>query len=105
MAQVIGRWEGVPFVAFDAPAMKSVMAAAKVNIFKPMMMVRAWKAQKASDLSGLNFRIADDVVSSHIQGLAGNHLGMVVDLLNVTGGGSQGKEIAGKPSYSRTGRM
>lgn len=91
LAQVVGRWEGVPFVTFNAPAMKSVMAAAKVNIFKPMMMVRTWKAQKASDTSGLNFRIAGDLVSSHFKGIAGEHLGVVVDLPNATGGGAHGK--------------
>lgn len=91
LAQVVGRWEGVPFVTFNAPAMKSVMAMAKVNVLKPMMMVRTWKAQKASDTSGINFRIAGDIVSSHMKGLAGEHLGVVVDLPNATGGGAHGK--------------
>ena len=94
LAQVIGRWEGVPFVTFNAPAMRHVMAVSKINILKPMMMFRTWKSQKADDTSGINFRIAGDPVSIH--GLAGGHLGTVVDLrnaLNQTGMlGSHGKE-------------
>jgi len=56
-----------------------------------MMMVRTLRAQRASDTSGVNFRIAGDVVSSHFKGVAGYHLGMVVDLPNATGGGAYGK--------------
>jgi len=40
-----------------------------------MMMVRTLRAQRASDTSGVNFRIAGDVVSSHFKGVAGYHLG------------------------------
>jgi putative lipase involved disintegration of autophagic bodies len=91
LAQVVGRWEGVPFVTFNAPAMKSTVAASKGNIFKPMMMVRTLRAQKASDTSGLNFRVEGDLVSSHFKGLAGDHLGVIVDIPNATGGGAHGK--------------
>ena len=52
-------------------------------------MVRAWKSQKVSDTRGVNVRIAGDLVSMH--GLAGGHVGMVVDLRNATGGGAHGK--------------
>ena len=89
LAQVVGLWESVPFVTFNAPAVKSVVAAAHVNVFKPMMMVRTWRSKSASDTSGVNFRIAGDPVSIH--GIAGDHIGMVVDLRNATGGGAHGK--------------
>lgn len=89
LAQVAGVWEGVPFVTFNAPAMKHVLKVAKVNILKPQMMLRTRKAQSADETSGVNFRIAGDPVSIH--GLAGGHVGMVVDLRNATGGGAHGK--------------
>lgn len=89
LAQVVGVWEGVPFVTFNAPAMAQVIKAAHVNIFKPQMMLRTWKSKSASDCPGVNFRIAGDLVS--VEGVAGDHVGMVVDLPNATGGGAHGK--------------
>lgn len=89
LAQVVGVWEGVPFVTFNAPAMAHVIKAAHVNIFKPQMMLRTWKSKSAVDCPGVNFRIAGDLVS--VEGLAGDHVGMVVDLPNATGGGAHGK--------------
>ncbi|MES2103404.1 MAG: hypothetical protein V4634_05245 [Pseudomonadota bacterium] len=89
LAQVVGVWENVPFVTFNAPAMAHVIQASHFNLFKPQMMARAWKSQKVSDTRGVNVRIAGDLVSIH--GLAGGHVGMVVDLRNATGGGAHGK--------------
>ena len=89
LAQVVGLWEGVPFVTFNAPAMAHVIKAAHFNVFKPQMMVRTWMSKKGSDSPGVNFRIAGDMVSMH--GIAGGHVGMVVDLRNATGGGAHGK--------------
>lgn len=89
LAQVVGVWEGVPFVTFNAPAMMHVLKAAKYNLAKPQMMMRTRNAQRPEDTAGVNFRIAGDPVSIH--GLAGGHVGMVVDLRNATGGGAHGK--------------
>jgi len=90
LAQVVGLWEEVPFVTFNAPAMKHVIGAAHFNFLKPQMMWRTWKSKSASETSGVNFRIAGDIVSIH--GIAGGHVGMVVDLRNATGGGAHGKD-------------
>ncbi len=79
LAQVVAVWEGVPFVSFNAPAMKLTLQAAQVNIFKPMMMIRTIKAKSASDSSGLNFRIDGDIVSSKV---LGDHVGAIVKLGN-----------------------
>ena len=79
LAQVVAVWEGVPFVSFNAPAMKLTLQAAQVNIFKPMMMIRTIKAKSASDSSGLNFRIDGDLVSCKV---LGDHVGTIVTLGN-----------------------
>ncbi len=98
LAQVIGVWEDVPFVTFNAPAMKHVINAAHGNIVKPMMMARTIKAMSADDAQGVNFRIRglgldgvvrNDKVSSH--GVAGGHVGMVVDLDPKSSTGAHGK--------------
>lgn len=98
LAQVVGVWEQVPFVTFNAPAMKHVLRAAHFNIFKPQMMLRTIKAKSADDTSGVNFRIRGmgsdgvvrtDMVSLH--GLAGGHVGMVVDLPALSSTGAHGK--------------
>ena len=98
LAQAVGVWEEVPFVTFNAPAMKHVMKAANVNVFKPQVMLRTIKAKSADDTSGVNFRIRglgqdgvvrDDPVSVH--GIAGGHVGMVVDLPSASTTGAHGK--------------
>lgn len=98
LAQVVGVWEQVPFVTFNAPAMKHAMKVAHLNIFKPMMMARTIAAQSADDTAGVNFRIRgvgldgeerNDLVSIH--GAAGGHVGMVVDLPAMSSGGAHGK--------------
>ncbi len=88
LAQVAGLWEAVPFVTFNAPAMRQALQAARVNIFKPQMAMRTAKAMAVRDASGLNFRIQGDVVSTS---LAGQHLGTIVTLANTTGMGAHGK--------------
>jgi len=79
LAQVCAVWEGVPFVSFNAPAMKLTLQAAKINIFKPMMMLRTIQSQSPSVTSGLNFRIEGDIVSSKV---LGDHVGTIVKLNN-----------------------
>lgn len=91
LAQVAGVWCGIPFATFNAPAMKAVIKAAKYNLAKPMMMFRTRKARSPDASSGINFRIEGDLVSSHMKGLAGDHVGVCVDLPNATGGGAHGK--------------
>jgi hypothetical protein len=98
LAQIVGVWENVPFVTFNAPAMKHVIKAAHINIFKPQMMLRTIKAKSADETAGVNFRIRGlgsdgvvrtDRVSAH--GLAGGHVGMVVDLPSMSSTGAHGK--------------
>ncbi|MBM3546260.1 MAG: hypothetical protein FJX54_04870 [Alphaproteobacteria bacterium] len=98
LAQAVGVWEEVPFCTFNAPAMKHVMKAANFNFLKPMMMVRTWFSKSSDDTSGINFRIRglssdgvirNDLVSIH--GLAGGHVGMVVDLPAASSTGAHGK--------------
>lgn len=98
LAQIVGVWEEVPFVTFNAPAMKHAVKAANFNILKPMMMIRTLASKSADDTAGVNFRIRglgsdgvvrNDLVSIH--GLAGGHIGMVVDLPSASSTGAHGK--------------
>lgn len=79
LAQVCAVWENVPFVSFNAPAMKLTLQAAKVNILKPMMMLRTLRSKSPSETPGLNFRISGDIVSSKV---LGDHVGTIVQLNN-----------------------
>ena len=80
LSQVVAIWEGVPFVTFNAPAMKSAIQAAQFNIAKPQMMARTIKsAANIDNTPGLNFRIDGDVVSTS---LLGGHIGTIVRLPN-----------------------
>lgn len=97
LSQAVGVWESIGFVTFNAPAMAHVIKAAKVNIFKPMVMARTL-GKSVSNAEGVNFRIrglgADgvvrtDLVSAH--GIAGGHVGMVVDLPSSSSTGAHGK--------------
>ncbi len=98
LSQVCGVWEEVPFVTFNAPAMKHVVKAARINIFKPQMMIRTIRAKSADDTVGVNFRIRgmgpdgrarNDPVSIH--GAAGGHIGMAVNLPAMSITGAHGK--------------
>ena len=86
LAQVVGLWEQVPFATFNAPAMADVIKVSHFNFLNPFMMARTWRSKKISETPGIDFRVDGDLVS--INGIAGNHVGMVVDLRNATGGGA-----------------
>jgi hypothetical protein len=97
LAQVLGVWEDVPFVTFNAPAMAHTLKAAKVNFFKPQVMQRT-RGVVDGTTPGVNFRIRglgldgvvrNDPVSMH--GALGGHLGMVVDLPAQSSTGAHGK--------------
>jgi hypothetical protein len=90
LAQVVGVWEDVPFVTFNAPAMRRSLVLAKYNILKPQMMARTRGSKNPGDAPGVNIRIAGDLVSTG-DFLRGDHVGMIVDLRNATGGGAHGK--------------
>lgn len=98
LAQACGAMESVPFCTFNAPAMAHVMTFARANLLQPANMARAWRGQSVGDSAGVNFRIRGmgsdgvvrtDVVSAH--GLAGGHVGMVVDLPSLSSTGAHGK--------------
>ena len=82
LAQVVGLWEQVPFATFNAPAMADVIKVAHFNFLNPFMMMRTWRSKRVKDTPGINFRVDGDLVS--INGIAGNHVGMVVDLRKET---------------------
>ncbi len=90
LAQVVGLWEQVPFATFNAPAMAHPIKVSHFNFLNPFMAARTWRSKRVKDTPGINFRIAGDIVSTHAYGMAGKHVGMVVDLPNATGGGAHG---------------
>jgi hypothetical protein len=77
LAQVVGVWQGVPFITFNAPPMFGSMRVALANVFKPMMMARTVKSQKLGDTAGVNFIVPGDLISSE---WVDKHVGMVVEL-------------------------
>jgi hypothetical protein len=95
LAQVCGVYCNVPFVTFNAPAMKAIILAERsglsslpgsgivATIVANMGFARNWP--------GVNFRIEGDLVSSHFKGITGDHVGMIVDLEKGMEGGSHGK--------------
>ena len=92
LAQVCGIWEKVPFVTFNAPAMQTNVIKSLFNINNLDALMSSWSARKnIGDSPGVNFRIEGDIVSSHFKGLAGKHVGMVVDLPSPTGGSEHSK--------------
>jgi hypothetical protein len=90
LAQVAGVLCGVPFVTFNAPAMRSAIDVARLGISKLTQclpggsvvrtLVGAVACGRQNTFPGLNFRIKGDAVSSHFCGLAGDHVGVCVDL-------------------------
>jgi hypothetical protein len=90
LAQVAGVACRVPFVTFNAPAMRSAIEVAKLGICAATQLlpggsaVRTLVGAVASCVQnrspGLNFRIKGDPISRHVWGLAGDHVGVCVDL-------------------------
>lgn len=95
LAQVCGAYCKVPFVTFNAPAMKAIVLSEMSGLsFMPgsgIMGTILANAGFARNWPGVNFRIAGDLVSSHFKGLAGDHVGMIVDLEKAMEGGAHGK--------------
>lgn len=108
LAQVCGVAENVPFATFNAPAMRSVIAAASLpqipRILPGSSIINAvirFSGSGASSLPentkvGLNFRLESDRVSTHM--LDNDHIGtyvMMPNVLNETGLiGAHGKDNA-----------
>lgn len=80
LAQMAGLWERVPFVTFNAPAMRAAAHAARLNIGDAEAFARTWQGSRVSQTPGMNFRIGGDLVSAHV--LGDGHIGTVVDLSN-----------------------
>jgi hypothetical protein len=81
LAQVAGMWESVPFVTFNAPAMRTALYASKyMGLSGVAAAIWTHAAGPIRDAAGLNFRITKDLVSMH--GPAGDHVGTFVDLTN-----------------------
>jgi hypothetical protein len=91
LAQIAGVACGVPFVTFNAPAMRSAIEVSKLGIFcgatqlvpggsVVRTLVGAVASCRQNTSPGLNFRIRGDKVSSHFNGAAGDHVGVCVDL-------------------------
>jgi hypothetical protein len=90
LAQVAGVTCGVPFVTFNAPAMRSAMEVANLGVCWATQLLPGGSAlrtlagavasRRQNTSPGLNFRIKGDAVSSHFWGVAGDHVGVCVDL-------------------------
>lgn len=80
LAQMAGLWERVPFVTFNAPAMRAAATVAGFNLNNPEAMAKTLRGSAVSETPGVNFRIGGDIVSGHF--LGDGHIGTVVDLTN-----------------------
>jgi hypothetical protein len=103
LAQVVGVVCKIPFVTFNAPAMRSAIEVAKLGIggatqllpggFALRTALGAGASRRPNTSPGVNFRIQGDVLSSHFWGLAGDHIGVCVDLKrSLPHGSAHGKE-------------
>lgn len=88
LAQVCGVSENVPFVTFNAPAMKSAIAASNATGMSSSFLntLLGFTVKKASQLPqgdqvGLNFKLATDKVSTHL--MDNDHIGVCVDMPNI----------------------
>jgi len=88
LAQVVAVQEGIPFVTFNAPAMKSAIAASKVTGMRASFLntLLGYTVKSASQLPqgqtpGLNFKLDSDRVSTHL--LDNDHIGVCVDMPNI----------------------
>jgi hypothetical protein len=102
LAQVVGVVCEIPFVTFNAPAMRSAMECANLGIsglsqllpggFFMRTAIGAAASCRQNSSPGLNFRIKGDLVSSHFGGGAGDHVGVCVDLDKPLPKGAHGKD-------------
>lgn len=88
LAQVCAVQENVPFVTFNAPAMKSAIAAARLTGMSSSFLnsLLGFTVKSASQLPpgknpGLNFNLDTDRVSTHL--LDNDHIGVCVDMPNI----------------------
>jgi hypothetical protein len=103
LAQVAAVLCGIPFVTFNAPAMRSAIEVARLGAgtltqllpggFALRTLIGAGACRRQNTYPGVNFRIKGDKVSSHFGGVAGDHVGVCVDLKKgLPNNGAHGKD-------------
>ncbi|VTR91964.1 unnamed protein product [Gemmata massiliana] len=79
LAQVLGFWHGVRFVTFNAPGMMGQLGGSMLNLFKPQVLARTWKATWKTATGpterGINLIVKTDVIGNY-----GPHVGTAVRL-------------------------
>jgi hypothetical protein len=75
LAQVVGVWAEVNFVAFNAPGMKDQVKLSTFNFMKPLQMARSIRSRSTQESPGWCFRVKGDPVSA-----IGRHIGVEVEL-------------------------
>lgn len=73
LAQVVANWSSCPFIAFNAPGMKTHLKMSAFNIFKPMQMFRSATSANTSSTIGICFSSKGDPVAGF-----GYHIGMEI---------------------------
>jgi hypothetical protein len=75
LAQVVGVWAEINFVAFNAPGMKDQVKLSTFNFMKPLQMIRSIRSRSTQESPGWCFRVKGDPVSA-----IGRHIGVEVEL-------------------------
>jgi hypothetical protein len=78
LAQVLGFWNNVRFVTFNAPGMGSTVAGSMANLFKPQQLGRTFKAAANKALGsviGTNRRGINLILWRDVVGNFGPHIG------------------------------
>ncbi|WP_282608136.1 hypothetical protein [Pelagibius sp. Alg239-R121] len=87
LAQVCGITRNVPFVTFNAPAMRNAVTSGalgkRLKEVPGNVVVSTTGPMPGAAATGLNFALDTDLVSTHVLGR--DHLGVVVEMPNVLG--------------------
>jgi hypothetical protein len=65
LAQVVGNWQGVPFISLNGPGMRGNLRFSAFNIAKPFQMARSLSSGATDDTCGLSIRIEGDFVGNY----------------------------------------
>jgi hypothetical protein len=65
LAQVVGKWQLVPFLSLNGPGMRGSLRFSAVNIIKPKQLRRSRDSGDTDDALGLSLRIEGDMISGY----------------------------------------
>ncbi len=91
LAQIVGVWDQVRFVTFNAPPMAAALCLAQLNALKPMMAARTIRSATILGASGSNFIVKGDFVS---RPMIDWHIGETIELAPAASGSASAHSMA-----------